>query len=434
MTNILIAILLFSILVLFHEFGHFIAAKAVGIGVIEFSLGMGPRILSFKKGETRYSWKLIPFGGSCAMVGEDEESPAENAFGSKPAWARLLVVAAGPIFNVILAFIACLFIIGQGGVNLTTVHSVKGGSAAAQAGIEAWKDSVVSFNGKKISMGRELYVYLQLHPLDGSDVSVTLERDGERREVVLPTKVEGFRIGISYNATAEAAKLIEVSENSPAEKAGLKANDVILSINGNDLASGEAMRDWLNENPIDGTPLSIVAERGGERFTVQLVPEAYTAYELGFEAFYVYDDWNGNIWVLIRESFREVKYWLSYTFMSLKMLVSGKVGVRDLSGPVGIVSTIGTVVDTSMENGGVSAAFLNIMTLMALLSVNLGIMNLLPIPALDGGRILMLLIEIIFRKKLPARTEGMVNLIGFILLMILMAAVLFSDVLKLFGR
>ena len=434
MTNILIAILLFSILVLFHEFGHFIVAKAVGIGVIEFSLGMGPRILSFKKGETRYSWKLIPFGGSCAMVGEDEDSPAENAFGSKPAWARLLVVAAGPIFNIILAFIACLFMIGQGGVNLTMVHSVQTGSAAEKAGIEAWKDSVVSVNGKKFSMGRELYIYLQMNPLDGSDVEVTLKRDGEERTLTLPTRMDGYRIGISYNSTDERAKLLQISEGSPAEKAGLMANDIVRSINGQNVASGAEMRTYLSSHPIDGSTLTIEVERNGEVLKVELQPEAYTTYDLGFEAFYVFDEWNGNIWTLIRESFHELRYWLSYTFMSLKMLVTGRVGVRDLSGPVGIVSTIGTVVEESMENGGVQALFLNIMTLMALLSVNLGIMNLLPIPALDGGRILMLLIELIFRKKLPAKTEGLVNLIGFVLLMLLMAAVLFSDVLKLFGK
>ena len=112
-TSILIAVLVFSVLVLFHEFGHYILAKAVGIGVVEFSLGMGPRILSFTKGETRYSWKAIPFGGSCAMVGEDEDDTAPNAFNSKPAWARFLVVLAGPAFNVILALILSFFLIGM---------------------------------------------------------------------------------------------------------------------------------------------------------------------------------------------------------------------------------------------------------------------------------------------------------------------------------
>ena len=123
-SGIIIAIVVFSILVLFHEFGHFIMAKAVGIGVTEFSLGMGPRILSFVKGGTRYSLKAFPFGGSCAMVGEDDpEEIAPNSFGSRPAWARFLVVFAGPAFNIILAFVASLFLLGCGGIN--TIRSAR---------------------------------------------------------------------------------------------------------------------------------------------------------------------------------------------------------------------------------------------------------------------------------------------------------------------
>ena len=150
--GIIIAIIVFSILVLFHEFGHFIMAKAVGIGVTEFSLGMGPRIFSFGKGETKYSLKALPFGGSCAMVGEDDpEEEALNSFGAKPAWARFLVVFAGPAFNIILAFLASLFLLGFGGVNTNDVHAVTAGSPAQEAGIEAWKDKVTAIDGHRIS-------------------------------------------------------------------------------------------------------------------------------------------------------------------------------------------------------------------------------------------------------------------------------------------
>ena len=434
MTSILIAIIVFSVLVLFHEFGHFIVAKAVGIGVIEFSLGMGPRILSFGKGETRYSWKAIPFGGSCAMVGEDEDSDAPNAFGSKPAWARFLVVIAGPAFNILLAFIMSLFLTGFGGVNTSVVHSVTAGSAAEQAGIEAWKDSVTAINSKRIVMGRELLVYTNLHPLDGSDVTVELERNGNKRTVVINPKVSGYRIGISYMATDEPARLTQVTEGGPAEKAGLRTGDVITSINGTAIGNGSDMRRYLEEHPIDGTTMTLGIERSSERLTIDMTPEAYEAFDLGFAATYVYEEWDGNIWKLIRYSAREVRYWLSYTFMSIRMLVSGKVGVRDLSGPVGIVSTIGTVVESGMESGGTGAAALNVLTMLVLLSVNLGVMNLLPIPALDGGRILFILYEIIFRKPVPQKAEGVIHLIGFVLLMGLMVVVLFSDILKLFGR
>ena len=433
-TNIIIAILVFSVLVLFHEFGHYILAKAVGIGVIEFSLGMGPRILSFERKGTRYSWKAIPFGGSCAMVGEDEEDTSPNAFGSKPAWARFLVVFAGPAFNILLAFLLSLVLVGVGGINTAAVHQVTRGSSAEKAGIEAWKDSVTAINGKKIATGRDLILYTLSNPLDGSPVEVTLRRGGEERTVTVDPHVKGYRIGISYMADESAPALTSVTEGSPAEKAGLKTGDIVTAINGTALKNGTEMSVYLSEHPIDGSVLKIEIKRNGESLLCEMTPEPYEAEDLGFQAYYVYEPWDGNIGRLLSASLREVRYWLSYTVVSLRMLVSGRVGVRDLSGPVGIVSTIGSMVETGLENGGISEAALNVMTMMVLLSVNLGIMNLLPIPALDGGRILFILFELIFRRKVPPKAEGIIHLIGFVLLMALMVAVLFSDVLKLFGR
>ena len=434
-TSILIAVLVFSVLVLFHEFGHYILAKAVGIGVVEFSLGMGPRILSFTKGETRYSWKAIPFGGSCAMVGEDEDDPAPNAFNSKPAWARFLVVLAGPAFNVVLALILSFFLIGMGGINTNTIHQVTKGSAAEQAGITAWEDSLISINGKKIAMGRDFLLYTLSHPLDGSDVTVTVRnKAGEERTYTLDPKVSGYRIGISYTNSEAPAALSAITAESPAEKAGLKAGDIVTAINGNTITSGTAMGEYFSAHPIDGTALELTVKRGSETLTLIMTPEPYEAYDLGFQAYYVYDEWNGNIGTLLSASLREVRYWLSYVVVTLKMLFSGQVGVKDLSGPVGIVSTISTAVESGAESGGAKMAAVNVLELMVLLSVNLGVMNLLPIPALDGGRILFILYEMIFRRPVPKKAEGVIHLIGFALLMLLMVFVLFNDILRLFKR
>ena len=433
--GIIIAIIVFSILVLFHEFGHFIMAKAVGIGVTEFSLGMGPRIFSFGKGETKYSLKALPFGGSCAMVGEDDpDEAAPNSFHAKPAWARFLVVFAGPAFNIILAFIASLFLLGFGGINTAAVHAVTQNSSAQKAGIEAWNDTVTAIDGHRITMGRELFLYLQANPLDGSPVTVTLERDGVARTVTVDTRVSGYRVGISYMAGEEAAKLSAVSEGSPAEKAGLKTGDVVLALNGTPISRGTEMQQFFAEHPLDGTPIEFSIRRDGQDLTFTMTPEHYETFDLGFSAYYVYDKWDGNIFHLLREGLRETRYWLSYTFFSLKMLVTGKVGVRDLSGPVGIVSTMGQAVEAGVESGGAGDAALNVLTMMVLLSVNLGIMNLLPIPALDGGRLLFIIFEMIFRKPVPRKAEAIVHFIGFILLMALMAVILFSDVLKFFGK
>ncbi|MBP3729564.1 MAG: RIP metalloprotease RseP, partial [Lachnospiraceae bacterium] len=423
--GIIIAIVVFSILILFHEFGHFIMAKAVGIGVTEFSLGMGPRIISFGKGETKYSLKAFPFGGSCAMVGEDDpEVIAPNSFGSKPAWARLLVVLAGPLFNIILAFFASLFLLGFGGINNALVHQVTSGSAAQKAGIETGRDEVTAINGHRITMGRELMLYLLDHPLDGSPVELELQRDGQKRTVTLDPRVKGFRVGISYMASEEAARLTEVTAGGPADKAGLKAGDVITAINQIPIGSGTAMQQYFSEHPLEASPMVFSLQRAGEDLELTMTPEPFESNELGFMAYHVYRDWDGNLFHLFGDGFREIGYWLSYTFTSLKMLVTGRVGVREISGPVGIVSTMGQAVEAGVESGGAGMAALNVLTMMVLLSVNLGIMNLLPIPALDGGRILFILFEVIFRRPVPKKAEAVVHLIGFILLMALMVLIL----------
>ena len=152
--SIVIALLVFSVIILFHEFGHFLLAKLNKITVVEFSLGMGPRLLSFEAGGTRYSWKLLPFGGSCMMLGEDGEEEEEGSFGSKSVWARMSVIAAGPIFNFLLAFIMALFIVGNLGYDVPVLLNVTEGMPAADAGLQAG-DRIVKMNGKRIHLYRE---------------------------------------------------------------------------------------------------------------------------------------------------------------------------------------------------------------------------------------------------------------------------------------
>ena len=187
--KIILALLIFSLIVLFHEFGHFLLAKRGGIGVTEFSLGMGPRLFSKQIGETRYSVKLLPFGGSCMMVGEDGESDEENSFGSKSVWTRISVVAAGPIFNFILAFFLALFIVGSIGYDAPDVVKVMEGYPAAEAGMQPG-DRIVQMNKTHIHVYREVSLYVQMH--QGETVTVTYERDGERHAVTLEPKMSEY--------------------------------------------------------------------------------------------------------------------------------------------------------------------------------------------------------------------------------------------------
>lgn len=427
--SIVIAILVFSFLIVSHELGHFLFAKKCGIGVIEFSVGMGPRLLSTVRGETRYSLKAIPFGGSCMMVGEDSDDDAENAFNNKPVWARILVVFGGPMFNLICAFLLSLIVIGSVGVNPAKVYRVYDGYGAANAGIREG-DEIRSINGTRIHIGRDVELYLLQHPLDGSDVTVVYRREGQDQTVTYDPHYDTYRLGISYYADENRPVLSEAGAGTPAAEAGLAEGDVILSINGTEIATGAEIQQYFAEHPTDGSPVKIVFEREGETQETEVIPAYYESDILGFEASY-YREKKGFGSVIVG-GWQELTYWMRYTLMSLKMLVTGSVSVREMSGPVGIVSAISDTVETT-KSDGIFIVILNLLNMAILLSVNLGVMNLLPIPALDGGRLIFLFIEAIRGKPLPPEKEGMVHMAGFALLMLLMVVVLFNDVIRLIG-
>lgn len=338
----ILALIIFSAIVIFHELGHFLLAKWNGIEVIEFSLGMGPRLLSHVWGDTRYSLKLLPIGGSCQMVGEEEASDSEGAFGNKSVWARIAVVAAGPVFNFILAWVLALIIVGSVGYDNTRVDIIPD-SAAAEAGMEDG-DQIISINGSRTWLYREVSLYSSLH--QGQTATVVFERNGEKQTVVLTPK-----------QSDTGAYLYGFSR-------------------------------------------TVQREKGGALETV------------GY-------------------SCAEIRYWLKATVESLKMLIGGQVGLEEMSGPVGIVSTIGDTYKESRVDGWYYVT-MNMIMIAIFLSVNLGVMNLLPIPALDGGRLVFLILEAIRGKAIPQEKESMVHFTGFVLLMGLMAVILFSDLHKLF--
>ncbi len=370
--NILLAILVFSVIIIVHEFGHFIVAKYNKVEVNEFSLGMGPRLISWGKTEkgyrvvffkttkyleehpmfgrnTLYSWKLLPFGGSCAMLGEDEEVEDENAFGKKSVYARMAIVFAGPFFNFILAFVLSLIIVGVAGYEVCRVSFVEEGSPAEAAGLEAG-DKIVGVNGEKIVIDSDLRLYQVVHPFTDAPVTLDVERGGEEKEFVITPRLVERDGGSAY--------LCGFSHASPRESAGFFGSI------------------------------------------------KYAAYD--------------------------VKYYIKMTVQSLGMIFRGKVSKDDVAGPVGIVKLISDEVDDANEHGGAGIVALSLMSFAVLLSANLGVMNLIPIPALDGGRLLFLIIEWIRKKPLPQRFEGYVNMAGFMLLMGLMVFIMFNDITKFF--
>lgn len=341
--GIIIAIIVFGSIVFIHELGHFLLAKANGIRVDEFSIGMGPRLWSFVKGETRYSLKLLPIGGSCMMGEDDADDMSEGSFNSKSVWARISVVAAGACFNFLLAFVFAVIIVVYVGYDKPIISGVVPGYSAEAEGMQAG-DRILRMNGKKINLWREVTYYNLFHP--GEEIEMVYERDGQKYEAyITPMKDE------------QGNYLMGVTSPSEYQKANV-----------------------------------------------------FTALQYG-----VY----------------EVKFWISTTIESLKMLVTGSVGMDQLSGPVGIVNIVDDTYEQSKSYGFV-VVLMQMLNIGILLSANLGVMNLLPLPALDGGRLVFLVLEAIRGKRVAPDKEGMVHLVGMILLFALMIFVLMNDLKRIF--
>lgn len=453
--NIIIAILIFSLIIVIHELGHFLLAKKNGIFVTEFSIGMGPRIISLVKTEkgyrprlflsqhdfettpewkdtTKYSWKLLPIGGSCIMMGEDEVVEDDRAFNKKGVWARISVVIAGPFFNFLLAFVLAMFIIGVVGYDPAAVTDVTKDSPAGNAGIQAG-DIITDINGNNIDIGRDVVAYLQFNPISNKKMELTYKRDGVSNKVILtPLMVKTYMLGFGYTPNDAAASITtDGYENMPLAKAGLQNGDIIVKINDTGIKDGNALNQYFNNNPLTDRSISITYSRDGKEKTADLTPvfigESYSI-GLSVNSARVKTDAFG----VIKYSAVEVKYWIKTTIQSLGQILRGRVSRDDIAGPVGIVSFIGDTYQAS-KSDGVLVVFLSLANISILLSANLGVMNLLPIPALDGGRLVFLVLELFRGKPVDQAKEGLVHLIGLVALMILMVFVMFNDLSRLFN-
>ena len=373
--GIVLFFVIFGVVVIAHEFGHFIIAKANGISVVEFTVGMGSCIFSVKKGGTKYAIRLLPLGGACIFEGEDgierdtEKKEAESgeadpqqdvqqavantelgskkkpgAFPDAPVFARIATVLAGPVFNFILAFLMSTIIVGSYGTDLPVVQQVSDGGAAQLAGMQDG-DRILSMNGKKIHLYREISLASMLNK--GEDIAVTYERDGKQYDTVI--------------------------------------------------------------KPI--------------------YDESAGRYYMGLYGVGSYQKFG--IFGTVKYSLYEVGYWINTTVKSLELLIQGQVSKDDVSGPVGMAQTVTQIYDQSKPDG-IYYIWLNMLNFAILLSANLGVLNLLPFPALDGGRLVFLLVEAVRGKPVPPEKEGLVHMIGMACLMLLMVFVLYNDLTKIF--
>ena len=333
----LVAIALFLVLIIIHEFGHFIAAKLLGVKVNEFAVGFGPKLFSKQGKETKYSVNLIPLGGYCAMEGEDEDSGDNRAFCNKKPWRRFIIIAMGAIFNLILGLvIVAITLAPQEAFNSTVVAEFKENAVSSESGLMV-NDKITEVEGRKIFSTYDLS-YAFTNVKDGK-IDITVIRDGKRVELK----------DVAFNSSEE---------------------------------------DGISYLEVD---------------------------------FYVYGI-KKTVGSYIEQTFATAASYCAVVWRSLIDIIGGKYGISAVSGPVGVTAAIGSA-------GKVSLA--NLLPIMAIITINLGLFNLLPIPALDGGRLLFILIEMIFRKPVPQKYEAAVHAAGFAVLIAFMLFITAKDIWSL---
>ncbi len=353
MVSIIIAVLVFGIIIMVHELGHFIVAKKCGVRVNEFAIGMGPKLLSKQYGETKYSLRLLPIGGYCSMEGEDTSSEDERAFCKKGVVKRIIIVIAGALMNLILGFIFILIMTSMSDTYAgTTISWFEDNASSQESGLKIG-DRVVNING--------------MHIFTDTDFAYQLQSD----------KDGVFDITVIRNGNRKNLKNVKFSINEAENAEGKKTSSLHID------------------------------------FKVEPI-------ERGFKS-------------IISQSWRRSVSYARLIWVSLGDLITGQYKINDLSGPVGIVSAISDVVSNETTESGINwhELFQNLFSMAALISINVGIFNLLPLPALDGGRLVFLIIEGIRKKPISPEKEGIVHFVGLALLMLLMLYVTFNDIIKL---
>ena len=447
MNSILIFIIVLGILIFFHELGHFLVARSFGVGVEKFSLGFGPRLFGRTIGRTDYRVSLIPLGGYVKMIGDepDAELPPEDlplSFTHKHVAKRALIVAAGPLFNVLLAvliFIVVLFFTGLPSIR-PYIRSVEPGSPAAKSGLQD-NDLVTDIDKKPITSWRDIDGILA--DSDGKPLHLYVKRQGEIIEkTVKPEKVNAknlfgddisyYDIGISGFAELQAV-VDEVMDGMPAQKAGLKKGDQIIAIDGQPIDRWERMQEIVSQSK--GNSLTFRVRRGEQTFETRIKPEMvqeknilgvkYKAYRIGIRAPNMSVPQQDQMTIRLNPV-QAVGQGLIRTWDMAKMTVyffgklfQGKVPMESIGGPIRIAQ---------MARKEADQGLVSLLNFIAIISVNLAILNLLPIPVLDGGHLLFYGIEAVMRRPVNTRTRETAQQIGIFLLLLLMIFVFYNDI------
>lgn len=405
-------IILLGFLIFIHELGHFTVAKLCKVKVNEFAIGFGPTIWKKQGKETKYALRLFPLGGFVSMEGEEERSEDSRSFSKASIPKRIAIVVAGATVNIIFAVVIYFIISATSGTYISNeINSTINGYAAQSIDLKNG-DKIVQIDNKKINNKADLDKILKKSK--GEDLNIKIERENNTLDFTIkPTEVKTKVTGIYLD---ENCKIAAVEKESSSEKQGIKSNDKLIKINNKEI-NGDRNKalELIGEKGVN--TMLVTVERKGKEINIELTPDYISSYYLGVNLKQAPDTFiNRCIGARI-----QTKEFVFSIVDNLKKLFTGNVGIDQMMGPVGISEVV------AKTNG-----FQEFISMMALISLSLGVTNLLPIPALDGGKILILIIEAIRRKPMKQETEINIQLLGFSILIALSLYVTYNDILRIF--
>lgn len=431
MTSILAFVFVLGVLIFVHELGHFLMARRIGVRVLVFSLGFGPKLLSFKRGDTEYCISAIPLGGYVKMAGEtpdDARTGASDEFLSKTKWQRFQVLVMGPIMNLALALIVMAVVLYQGAQvpafdqDAVVVGSVTENSVAAKAGIRPG-DRIVRVDGVPVPTWERFAV--EFIPKAKRDVTLTVERDGRAIDLrLVPPAVGKFEvadIGVFGVFPVMHPEIQALNPGQPAQQGGLQPRDVIMAVNGERNVSRDRVIELIKSHP--DLPLTLEVVRGGETKQVTVTPRKIgPTVMIGAQiAPYETRILEPGVLEAISLSAQRNWEWSVLIVKTLGGLFTRDTSVKQLMGPVAIADLSGTAAE---------AGWIPLFGLMAMISLNLGLLNLMPIPVLDGGHIAILALEGLSRRDFSMKVKEKMLLAGFVLLLMLMVTVIYNDLTR----
>lgn len=412
--NALKIIFLLGFLIFIHEGGHFLAAKFCGVTVNEFAIGFGPIIWKSKKTKTKYALRLIPLGGFVSMEGEVEKSEKEGSFSKASILKRIIIVAAGGVVNIIFALtVYFIFTASSGNFVGTTVKNITQNYEAEEAGIMIG-DKIIKINNKRVNFKSEIVNILQ--GSNGEEITITVKRNNEKIDIKLTPAINMKNYTGIYLSETTKTEIVSIDENSPAQRYNLQKGDVILKVNGID-TENDPYKLLEIISSIEDNDTKFLISRNNQEIEIEVILDKIPTYVLGLN----FKTEENTFLNRIKYGMFATKNFIVTIIEETSQLFTGEISTDQMSGPVGISSMIA-------KTKGIA----EYIYLLALISLSLGVTNLLPFPPLDGGKIVLLLIESITRKPINERIEIGLQLVGFTLLIFLSLYVTYNDILRIF--